>query len=102
MAAERPIQETVASFLSCMFFCVNSGKTPQVNRVMTAELQATAHLVTERGLSDKEFVDSFLHPIEANIITRFGYPKSSQPFDEFAQVFKGVTGVGLAFSRGPE
>ncbi|WP_406699124.1 hypothetical protein V5E97_09615 [Singulisphaera sp. Ch08] len=101
MATERQVQGAVADFLSGLFFYVHSGKTPQVKRVITDELQATAHLVTEWGLSDKELVDSLLRPIEAKIISRFGYPESSRIFDEFADVFKGLAGAGLPFSWGP-
>ncbi|SIO44254.1 hypothetical protein SAMN05444166_4760 [Singulisphaera sp. GP187] len=98
MATERQIQETVASFLSGMFFYVNSGKTPQVMRVMTAELQATAHLVLDGGLSERELVDSLLRPIEAKMIARFGSSESSKLFDKLAEVFKGLIKAGEVHS----
>jgi hypothetical protein len=87
MATERQIQETVAQCVSCMVCYVNSGKTPQVKRVMTAELQETAPFITQWGVSDSAIDDSLLGPIEDELVARYGPVEGIKLSKEFAGFF---------------
>ena len=87
MATERQIRETVARCVSCMVYYVNSGKTPQVKRVMTAELQETAPFITQWGVSDSAIDDSLLGPIEAGLVARYGPVEGLKLSQELAGLF---------------
>jgi hypothetical protein len=92
MVTERQVEETVARCVSCMVFYVNSGKTRQSKGLMTAEIQAAARLVAQWGLIGKTAEDSFLRPVDAELVARYGLVDGRKLSGEFAEAFIGVTG----------
>jgi hypothetical protein len=87
MVTERQVQETVARFVACMVFYVNSGRTRDVKGAMITEIQATARLVAEWGLSDAAH-DSILGPVGAELVARYGLVEGRKLSKEFAGAIK--------------
>ena len=93
MATERLVREAVTRCVISIDFYFHTGKTPIAKRVMAAEAQAVAHLITLWGLSATDIDDSLLRPIAAELVVWRGSVEGGKLFIEFAEVFHGVTGA---------
>src|SRR4051794_22327232 len=72
MATERQVQEAVARCVSGLVFYANSGRTRRDKGVMADEARAAARLAASWGLSGRAAEDSFLGPVEAEMVARYG------------------------------
>jgi hypothetical protein len=72
MATERQVKETIARCVSIMVCYHNGEKTRLAHDMMVAEVQTVAGWVMEMDLGPCEKDERILHPVERELLMRFG------------------------------
>ncbi len=89
MATAKQMRQTVDRCVNTMIRYHDAGRTRHTNLLMVAELQAHAAWVLDLGMDVAETVENILHPVETELIRRYGHELGLRFYDEFLRGFEG-------------